>query len=402
MKILYFYQYFTSPKGSWGTRVYEFARRWVKAGDSVTVVTSVYDKSDLKPNQLISQFDVDGIDVRVINIRLSNKHGFVLRVFTFVAYAVIASWYALVLPADVVVSSSGPITVGIPGMVAHYLRKRPWVFEVRDLWPEGAIQLGMIRNPILITIARFFEQRCYSAASGIVALSPGMAEWIKENYKHSKIEVIPNASDRQLFGTMPENIALPSFTENKKLILYTGTMGKMNNCWQIIKMAEYLQEIGENNLEIVLIGDGKEKAELESYTQKGGIKNIHFLGILPKEEIVGWLQKAHCALMVFAAVPCLDTVSPNKMFDAFAAGVPVIQTTQGWIKQLLLKEQCGLTVMPEDPKAMAEAVLALVNNEALREKQAANARRVAQELFDRDLLGEKMRAVLGEIINQVV
>jgi len=396
MKILYFYQYFTSPKGSWGTRVYEFARRWVKAGDSVTVITSVYDKSDLKPTQLISQFDVEGIDVRVINVKLSNKHGFAMRVFTFLAYAVIASWYALVLPADVVISSSGPITVAIPGMVAHYIRKRPWVFEVRDLWSEGAIELGIITNPILIKIVRFFEQTCYAAATKIVALSPGMANWITETYNYQNIEVIPNASDRQLFGTTPPNITLPPFTENKKLILYTGTMGQINNCWQIIKMGEYLQEIGENNLEIVLIGDGKEKAELEAYTQKKDIKNIHFLGILPKEEIVIWLQKAYCALIVFRDIPCLNTVSPNKMFDAFAAGVPIIQTTQGWIKELLLKEDCGLTVMPDDPQAMANAVLKLVNDEQLRNTQAANAKRIAKELFDRDLLAQKMRTILTQ------
>src|SRR5436190_1062342 len=108
MKVLYFYQYFTTPKGSWGTRAYEFARRWVRAGDSVTIVTSVYDKSDLKPRGIIDRFEIDGIDVRVINVRLSNKHTKAIRIFTFALYALIACWYALILRADVVLASSGP------------------------------------------------------------------------------------------------------------------------------------------------------------------------------------------------------------------------------------------------------------------------------------------------------
>jgi glycosyltransferase involved in cell wall biosynthesis len=400
MKILYFYQYFTTPKGSWGTRVYEFARRWVKAGDTVTVVTSVYDKSDLMPTGLISRFDVDGITVRVINIRLSNKQGFSQRLFTFVAYAFLASWYALVLPADVVVSSSGPITVGIPGLVAHYFRRLPFVFEVRDLWPEGAIQLGIIRNPLVIQIAKFMEKRCYLAASKIVALSEGMAEWIRQTYGFQHIEVIPNASDNELFGTLRQNSFLQSVHEGKKLILYTGTMGAMNNCWQIIKMAEYLQAQGEDGIEVILIGDGKEKSAQEAYVQKEGIKNIHFLGILPKEDVATWLNHACCTLMVFRAVPCLDTVSPNKMFDAFAAGIPVIQTTQGWIKELLAREHCGITVPADDPEAMAGAVMQMARDHRIRETMAANARRVARDLFDRDLLATKMRQVLMVVAKQ--
>ena len=111
MKILFFYQYFTTPQGSWSTRAYEFARRWVAAGDEVTVVTSVYDKSDLRPRGFVERFEIDGIDVRVINVRLSNKHGKLQRVATFLWYALISSWFALAVSAGVVLASSGLITV---------------------------------------------------------------------------------------------------------------------------------------------------------------------------------------------------------------------------------------------------------------------------------------------------
>src|SRR5690606_3957540 len=149
MKILYFYQYFSTPKGAWGTRVYEFAREWVEQGHEVTVVSSIYSKSDLTASKLIEDQYFDGIHVKVLNLKVDNKQPFLKRIWSFLAYALFSSYYALVLKADVVVASSGPITVGLPGLLAKYVRGRKLVFETRDLWPEGAIELGIIKNPLL-------------------------------------------------------------------------------------------------------------------------------------------------------------------------------------------------------------------------------------------------------------
>ena len=396
MRILYFYQYFTTPKGCWSTRAYEFARRWAEAGDQVTVITSVYDKSDLRPDKFISRHDIDGIDVRVINVRLSNKHAVAWRILTFALYSLIACWYALTLKADVVLTSSGPITVGLPGLVAHYLRRRPLVFEVRDLWPEGSIQMGILHNKIAIALAKFFERRCYKAASKIVALSDGMAEWITEHYGFKHIEVIPNASDNELFGSNGQPFDLPAWAESKSLILYTGTLGLIDDCRQILDMAECLQGLGGEEIKVVVIGDGRERHQLEADARMLGLDNIHFLGMLPKTQVASWLHRAACSLLVVRTLPFLETASPNKIFDAFAAGVPVIQTTQGWIKRLLDREQCGITVRPNDPGAMAEGVRLLTRDVELRTRLSRNARRVAREIFDRTILATRMREILRE------
>jgi glycosyltransferase involved in cell wall biosynthesis len=400
MRILYFYQYFTTPKGAWGTRVYEFARRWAKAGDRVTVITSVYDKSDLKPEGLISRFNVDGIDVRVINIRLSNKHGKAVRVFTFAVYALMSCWYALVLPADVVVSSSGPITVGLPGLVAHYIRRRPLVFEVRDLWPEGSIQIGMVRNKLVIRLARFFERLCYRASTTVVALSEGMADWIRQRYGIENIEVVPNASDNELVASVNGSLKMPAWSKNKKLVLYTGTLGLQDDCGQILEVAKILELRGARNLEIVVIGDGKERAMLEKKKDELKLSNVQFLGLISKEDVMRWLKLACCSLFVVKDLPYLATASPNKLFDAFAAGVPVIQTTQGWIKDLLERERCGITVPPQNAEAMATAVLELTTDNTLQRILGNNCRRVAKELFDRELLAKKMRRILADAADQ--
>jgi glycosyltransferase involved in cell wall biosynthesis len=400
MRVVYFYQYFTTPKGSWSTRVYEFTRRWAKAGDTVTVVTSVYDKSDLRPRGFIANLDIEGVNVRVINIRLSNKHGLVFRLFTFVAYALLASWYAIVLPADVVVASSGPITTGLPGLVARYVRRRPLVFEVRDLWPEGAIQMGIIKNPLIVWLARQFERACYRGASRIVAVSEGMANWIRETYGFQHITVIPNPSDNELFGVNGAKNNGVKADGNKKLVLYAGTIGSLNDCRQIIRMAEYLRARNEDQIQVLLIGDGKQRAELELYVHKTGLGNVSFLGTLPKGEVAAWLKRACCALLVLRAVPLVDTGSPNKLCDALASGVPVVQTTPGWMKELLDRERCGLTVAPNDPVAMAEAVLRLAKDEKLQAEYSRNAVRVAHALFDQNMLAARMRTVLADAVKK--
>ncbi len=161
MKIVYFYQYFSTPKGSWGTRVYEFASEWVKEGHDVTVVTSVYSKSDLKATKFIEDQMFDGIKVKIINVSIDNKQSFLKRIWTFIQYAVMSSWFAITLKADIVIASSGPITVGLPGLLARYIRGRKLVFETRDLWPEGAIELGIINNSTIQKIAYWFERTCY-------------------------------------------------------------------------------------------------------------------------------------------------------------------------------------------------------------------------------------------------
>lgn len=396
MRILYFYQYFTTPKGAWSTRAYEFTRRWVKAGDQVTVVTSVYDKSDLKAEGFISRFEIEGVDVRVVNLRLSNKHGIAFRILTFVAYALIASWYALTQRADVVLASSGPITVGIPGLVARYIRRRPLVFEVRDLWPEGSIQLGILRNKFLISLTRLFEKICYRSASTVVALSEGQANWIRQKHNIHNLAVIPNASDNELVARVGGDRKVPGWAEGKQLILYTGTLGLIDDCRQILEVARVMRRWGINDLEMVLIGDGKERAMLESRRRELDLRNVHFLGLMSKEDVTRWLASACCSLFVVKDVPFLATASPNKLFDSFASGVPVVQATQGWIKDLLARERCGITVAPNDPEAMAAAVLQLARGGTLRKTLGGNARRVAHELFDRDMLARKMRQVLAD------
>lgn len=404
MRILYFYQYFTTPRGAWSTRAYEFARRWVEAGHRVTVVTSVYDKSDLEPSGLVARRWIDGIDVRIVGVELSNKHGFLRRLASFAAYAKIASWIALVHPADVVVCSSGPITVGLPGLVARWLRRRPLVFEVRDLWPEGAIQLGVLENRAAIGLARRFEALCYRAAARVVALSPGQADDIRRRFPAVRPAVVPNASDNDIARQARAaedregEAALPAWARGRSLALYAGTLGLIDDGSQLVDLAAELARRGRDDIAVVVVGDGAERPRLEAGAAERGLANIRFLGLAPRLEVFRWLLRARVALFTVKDVPFLATASPNKLFDAFACARPVVQTTDGWIGELLATERCGLTVPAGDTAAMADAVVRLTDDDELHGELAANARRLASERFDRDHLAAAMLAEIERAV----
>ena len=261
------------------------------------------------------------------------------------------------------------------------------MFEVRDLWPEGAIQLGVLRNRLAIGLARRFERLCYRASSVVVALSDDMASAVRGTVPGTRVEVIPNAADIELFGR-------EGHTHERGLVVYTGTLGRMDDCGQIVEAARVLHTRGRRDIRFVLAGDGMERAQLEVRCAELQLGNITFLGIRPKGEVVQLLHRATCALVTFRPVPVLGSVSPNKLFDAFAAGVPVVQTTQGWIRRLLAESECGLTVPAEDPEALADAVVRLVDDAGLRDRLAANAATVARARFARDHLAERMHATL--------
>ena len=260
MKILYFYQYFSTPKGSWGTRVYEFAKNWVEQGHEVVVVSAVYSKSDLKASKLIENQNFEGIQVKVLNVRIDNKQSFLKRIRSFLLYMSLASWYALRIRADVVIASSGPISVGIPGLIAHYLRGRKFVFEVRDIWPEGAIQLGILKNGLLKKLGYWLERRCYLAADHIITLSPGMKQNIQERFNLKEVTAVTNAANLSLFG-QKQALDHPKLV-SKKYAIYTGNIGKVNNSEWLLEAARIMQEQGFEYPKIVLVGEGQQKQML--------------------------------------------------------------------------------------------------------------------------------------------
>ncbi len=392
MKILIFYQYFGTPQGGWSTRYYEFTRRWVSAGHEVTVVTSPYYKSDIRAKGFISRQLVDGVRLIVVDSPDSNKASFAKRAWNAVRFAAVSCFLAMKEPHDLVLSSSGPITVAIPALLSHWLRRKKFVFEVRDLWPAGGIEMGKLKNPLLVGSALAFERMIYRNADLAVACSVGMEKGIKSVYSGVPTLVIPNSSDVELFSKKEEKPWMPQgFREDLPILLYAGSLGEMDDCGQILKGLAYV----ESDFQMVFVGDGAERTHLEALSHSLGLQDrVYFLGLVPKTEVVRWFGLAVLSFVTFRNLPVLHTNSPNKLFDSFAAGVPVIQTTKGWIADMLEKEKCGLNADPEDPRSLAKAVTDLITFPEKSKQMGVEALRLAKGSFNREILSQTYLAAL--------
>lgn len=394
MKILYFYQYFSTSEGAWGTRVYEFAKRWAEQGHEVTVVTSIYAKSDLKSNKLIEERHIEGIRVKVINVLIDNRQSVLTRIGTFIQYAIISSWFALSLKADIVIASSGPITVGIPGLVARWLRGRKLVFEARDLWPEGAVKMGLLRNSLLIKLSYWFEKACYRSATCIIGLSPGIRDDIKRRFPGCNVESVTNAANIELFSTRAK---FNNSVADRSYALYFGNIGHVNHSGFLLDAARILLQQGRSDIQILLIGEGQLKAALKEQSDKEGLTNVMFLDLMPKSALVGYVQHALASVIPLKPIPVFDTSSPNKLFESLAAGVPVIQTTQGWIKDFLEQHQAGYTVDGNSPQQLADILITLKDNPEKHAEISIQAARVAKQFFDKNYLADTMISILKKV-----
>jgi glycosyltransferase involved in cell wall biosynthesis len=397
LKILIFYQYFTTPKGSWSTRVYELCRRWAATGYEVTVVTAPYEKSDIKAQGFISRQHLEGIELIVINAGDSNRLPVLNRVVRALTFASVAVFYALRLRYDVLIASSGPITIGLPLIAAKLLRRKPTVFEVRDLWPAGGIEMGLIRKKWQQRLALWFERLCYRQSDAVVTASVGQKNHIAKRFPDLNIEVIPNASDLELFGT-PAREQLPDWAKGKRLFTHIGSLGYIHNMKYWMEVARALNTLPEaSDILFVFIGDGAEREMLEGLKSQWKLDNVVFLGLKPKAELPVWVQNSVATLFATLDNPVQNTCSPNKIFDSFAAGVPIVQTSTGWIQELVAREKCGKNVPLDNPQLAARIIAALpYDTDALKE-MSSNAKRLAETAFNRDILAEKYLGILADV-----
>ena len=297
VRILYFYQYFSTSSGSWGTRVHEFTRDWVKNENvNVKVVTSLYYKSDLVKKGLLNREVIDGVEVDVLGITVNNKDGFIKRIWSFFAYSFFSSFYALFGRYDVAIASSGPITVGLPGLIAKHVRRKKMVFEVRDLWPQGAIELGIIKNSFLIKVANWLERFCYKSADLVICLSPGMKDEILGKVKNTKVVSVCNAANIELFS-QAVMVDLSRFNlKPRKYAIYSGNIGKVNNVEWMVDAAKELTRIG-SEMKIVFIGDGQLSSRVKERKEIEKIENLVLIPLMPKSELVGFVQNAAVSLV---------------------------------------------------------------------------------------------------------
>jgi glycosyltransferase involved in cell wall biosynthesis len=344
---------------------------------------------------------IDGIHIRSVRVRYSNYMGTLRRIWSFLLFTLGASFTALAAGRhDIVFATSTPLTVGLPGWLAAAVRRVPFVFEVRDLWPEAAIQMGAFsRSSVFARGAKALERFLYRHAEAVVALSPGMAEGvIAEGIDPGRVHMIPNCSDLDLFHPAPKD---PGLVEryglgDRFIVGYAGAIGPSNALEeQIPEAARLLFERGRDDIVFLIVGEGKSVPLLTE--RVAGLPNVLLVGSLPKREVPLLTRTADVLLVLFADVPILATNSPNKFFDALASGRPVIVNQPGWTREIVEQYGVGLAVPAADGRALASAIEALADDREGTGAMGHAARALAEREFGRDQQADRLISLLEEL-----
>jgi glycosyltransferase involved in cell wall biosynthesis len=412
MRILYIHQYFASRKGRTGTRSYEFGRYLAGKGHEVTMITSglANEEFPVCAKEPCCEHQIDGM--RVVSVAGGyndpnvgtglNGWRRMLKFHEF-SQAAVQAGRGLGEP-DVVFATHTPLTVGLAGLALGRYFHVPFVFEVRDLWPDALVNVGALNNPLAIWWLRRMAARIYRGADHIVALSPGMKAGImRAGVAPDKVTVIPNACDLDLFR--PDLDGSPARQRlglaRRFAAIYFGAMGMANGLEYVIEAARILAARGDDRIVLVLQGGGGKRDELESLARQYGLTNVVFNPLASHEEVAQIVAGCDVCLTIFRAAQ-EQTWSPNKLFDALAAGKPVLLNVSGWLAETIEQNGCGRYVDPGRPEALADALEELASDGALCRRMGENARALAERQFDRRLLAAQLEEVLLQAVRRRV
>ncbi len=403
MHVAYIHQHFSTLKGATGTRSYEMSQRLISAGHRATVVCGVPERAghDSDLTKRVTELDIDGIRVLCVREFYANRMGFARRIFAFWNFARTARKLVSSLDADLVLATSTPLTVGLPGMKAAKRLGVPFVFEVRDLWPEIPIALNAVRNPLMIWYLRRMERKIYHAADHIFALAPGIQAGIcRTGYPADQVSMIPNSADLSLFrpdGGASLDVRYGRPDELK--LVFTGAHGKANGLDAVLDAARCLKRRGVRGVRFVFIGVGGMKPLLVARSKDEGTDEmICWADSIPKRELAGVLPRMDVGMMILKNVPSFYYgTSPNKFFDYISCGLPVLNNYPGWLADMIGEHRCGVVVPPDDPEAFADAVVHLSEHREELPAMGQRARKLAEESFSRDLMGKRFVEALERV-----
>lgn len=397
MHVLLIHQAFCGPDDPGGTRHYELGSRLVEAGNKFTVVTGPH--SYLTGARKSSQTYVDGIEVRFAPTLSGLHRSYLWRILVFLSFTFTSAITALRgKRPDVVVGTSPPIFQAISAWVVAILRRSAFVLEIRDLWPEFAIDLGLLRNKLLISIARGVERFLYRRARHIIVNSPAYLTYLTERgISETKITLIPNGVDLREFplDANGDNFRREFQLDGKFVVMYAGAVGYANDIDFLVRAAARLQDRAE--IAFVVVGDGKELPRHQREVEIQQLKNVRFVPAQAKQRMPEVLASSDVCVAVLRNISMFRMTYPNKVFDYMAAGKPTVLAIDGAIRDVIETSGGGIFVPPGNDEALAEAVLNLQSSPELRERMGKNARCYVSQHFERESQARQLAELLHKL-----
>jgi glycosyltransferase involved in cell wall biosynthesis len=412
MKIVVVHQYYIMPGRAGGSRFNEFARLWTEAGHHVSVVCGALDYSTGEipapyQGRWITREKDGGVDVYRCYVPHTYSKGYAGRAFAFFGFVLSSSTtVALLRDADVVIATSPPLTAAVTGFLlarARLRRRVPWVFEMRDLWPESAITTGVLRKDAPLTKVLYaVEKWACRSADRVNVLTPAFRTDLLDRRlaPDSKIVFIPNGADIEMFkpGPRDNEVRRQYGWGDRTVVMYAGAHGLANALHQMIDAAEQLRD--RRDILIAFVGDGPKRAELEADAKKRGLGNVMFCGSQPKSRMADFVNACDVGAAVLQDNPTFRTVYPNKVFDYMSCERPVLLGIDGVARELVVDQaHAGVFTQPENATQLAQAIRALADDPAERAQLGRNGRAWVVANATREALAARYLRVLEELVS---
>jgi glycosyltransferase involved in cell wall biosynthesis len=399
MHILLIHQAFASLDEPGGTRHFEISRHLSEAGHKVTVIASpvsyLTGSAEVKKQQ---EYGDKGnfIVLRTYTYKALHK-SFIHRLFSFFSFMISSFWAGLkVKDVDLVWGTSPPIFQGLTAWALARLKGAKFVFEVRDLWPAFAVAMGVLKSKTIIRMSEWLEKFLYRRADQIMINSPGFTEHIK-GISNKPIDLIPNGADASMFNPDSKGVEFRKLydLQDKFIVLYTGAHGMANDLGVVLEAAALLKD--NDQVRIILVGDGKEKQNLIKHAKGLELNNLIFVPPVPKSEIADVIASADLCLAILQPIEMYKSVYPNKVFDYMASGRATLLAIDGVIRDVVETSNSGVFVHPGDPKALAEQIKQLASKPALVEQMGKNGRDHLLKHFDRPVTASQLQELFEKI-----
>ncbi len=405
MHVIVLTHYYPPEVNAPASRISEMARAWTDAGIRVSVVTCApnHPKGALYPgyrNRWFQREEQGGVEVIRIWTFLAANEGFARRLINYLSYP-----FALLLnlprlpKADIVLSTSPQFFCGLSGILLRR-RRRPWVLEIRDLWPESIIAVGAMKRGPAIRLLEALERMAYRSADAIVSVTDSFVPHIMSRRGRGPVAVIKNGVDLAFFDSEDRAGAGAAFREEtgltgKFVAAYVGTHGMAHGLDTVLAAAELLR--GDERIAFLLVGDGSERERLQAEAARRGLANLRIIGQRPKADMPAIWAATDASLILLRRLDTFKSVLPSKMFEAMAMRRPIVLGVEGEAKALLDSAGAGIAIVPEDADQLAAAVRRLADDPAEAAALGEAGRRHVREHFDRARLAAHYAGFLEEV-----